>query len=105
MKRTQNSSARQECAEPKKEALHPMSEKINSYQVGGNHYKSMNIEPWDVIDCWPLEQRIGYYRGNAIKYLMRMGTKDEPTQEAKKAKHYIEKLIETLNVSRLPVRP
>ena len=24
--------------------------KANEYQVGGSHYKSMRVEPWDVID-------------------------------------------------------
>jgi hypothetical protein len=49
-------------------------------------YKSMPIEPWDVIDTWPLEQRIGYYRGGGLKYVMRMGTKDEAPQEIGKGK-------------------
>ena len=65
-------------------------------QVGGDHYVSQKVQPWDVIDTWPTDQRIGFYRGNAIKYLMRMGSKDAARQEAGKALHYIEKLIETL---------
>jgi hypothetical protein len=56
----------------------------------------MAVEVWDVVDCWPLEQQIGYYRGNALKYLMRAGTKDERGQEIRKAMHYLEKLLETL---------
>lgn len=69
-------------------------------QVGGTHYKAMGVEPWDVIDTWPLDQRIGYYRGNALKYIMRMGSKDEQLQEAKKGLHYQEKLVETLRKAR-----
>ena len=65
-------------------------------QVGGTHYIEMTIEPWDVVDTWPLEQRIGYYRGNAIKYLLRMGSKDERAQEIRKAAHYCAKLAEVL---------
>jgi len=65
-------------------------------QEGGQHYKKMAIEPWDVIDTWPLEQQIGAYRSGALKYTMRMGTKDENIQELKKAGHYIQKLIEVL---------
>ena len=68
----------------------------NTKQVGGDHYVSQKVQPWDVIDTWPANQRIGFYRGNAIKYLMRMGNKDHWLQEAKKAQHYIEKLIETI---------
>lgn len=66
-------------------------------QEGGDHYKRMGVEPWDVIDTWPLDQRIGFFRGNALKYLMRMGSKDEQLTEVRKARHYIDKLIETLS--------
>ena len=68
----------------------------NDKQVAGTHYKDMGVEPWDVVDTWPLEQRIGAYRHGALKYLMRMGSKDEQLQEIKKCGHYIEKLIEVL---------
>lgn len=66
-------------------------------QVGGDHYLGMGVQPWDVVDTWPREQRIGFYRGNAIKYLMRMGSKDTDRQEARKAQHYLEQLIQALN--------
>ena len=65
-------------------------------QVGGDHYKTQAIQPWDVMDTWPMAQRIGFYRGNALKYLMRMGAKDNESQEVQKAMHYMEKLLETL---------
>ncbi len=65
-------------------------------QVGGTHYKDMGVQPWDVVDTWPYEQRIGYYRGGALKYVMRSGRKDNEIQEAQKAVHYLEKLIEVL---------
>ena len=71
-------------------------EKIDGYQVGGTHYVEMEIAPWDVIDTWPIEQQIGYHRGNVLKYVMRMGNKDEQLQEIKKAAHYIQKLVEIL---------
>jgi hypothetical protein len=64
--------------------------------VGGTHYKNMSVSPWDVVDTWPLEQRIGYYRGGALKYLMRVGSKDESVQEIGKGLHYMEKLLEVL---------
>jgi len=70
--------------------------KAGDKQVAGTHYKDMGVEPWDVVDTWPLEQRIGAYRHGALKYLMRMGSKDEQLQEIKKCGHYIEKLIEVL---------
>ena len=66
-------------------------------QEGGDHYMNMGVQPWDVVDTWPQEQRIGYYRGCALKYLMRMGSKDESAQEIAKGKHYLEKLLEVLD--------
>lgn len=66
-------------------------------QVAGAHYKSLGVEPWDVIDSWPIEQRIGYYRGNLLKYTMRMSVKgNPPAQEIAKAEHYAQKLQEVL---------
>ena len=69
----------------------------NDRQVGGNHYKAMGVQPWDVVDTWPRDQRIGYYRGGALKYIMRMGSKDESPTEIAKGQHYIQKLLEVLN--------
>jgi len=71
--------------------------KANDVQEGGTHYKDMTIQVWDVIDTWPIEQQIGYHRGNVLKYLMRMGSKDERLKEAKKAAHYAQKLVEVLS--------
>ncbi len=73
------------------------SPRAKDRQVGGDHYKVMGVEPWDVVDTWPREQRIGYYRGNALKYLMRMGSKDAAPMEVAKGQHYIQKLLEVLN--------
>ena len=72
--------------------------RAGTQQVGGDHYKTKTIQPWDVIDTFPHAEAIGFYRGNAIKYLMRAGSKtDNPArQDYEKALHYIEKLLETL---------
>lgn len=72
------------------------SEKARDMQFGGDHYKNMGVEPWDVVDTWPIEQRIGYYRGGALKYIMRMGNKDQSPMEVAKGKHYMQKLLEVL---------
>lgn len=66
-----------------------LTEPAAAYQIGGRHYQEMAIEPWSVIDEWPIEQQIGFHRGNVLKYLMRMGSKDERLQEAKKALQYL----------------
>lgn len=76
------------------------SSKARLRQVGGDHYKEMGVEPWDVIDTWPYEQRIGAYRAGALKYLMRLGAKDAGEQEAAKAHHYLEKLLEVMRAGR-----
>jgi hypothetical protein len=60
----------------------------NETQVGGDHYK-MTYETWDVIHAWGL----GYFDGNAVKYLSRWRKKGG-VQDLKKAAHYIQKLIE-----------
>lgn len=59
-------------------------------QVGGGHYKKFKIQPWDVID----EYQLGFYAGNALKYLLRAGHKDAKIQDLKKCRHYLDKLIE-----------
>ena len=70
--------------------------RANDLQFGGRHYKDMKIEPWQVIDTWPMEQRIGAYRAGVLKYIMRLGSKDERLKEAQKAMHYAKKLVEVL---------
>ncbi len=70
--------------------------KANDVQIGGDHYKNMAVEPWNVIDTWPIQQRIGAYRAGMLKYTMRMGSKDEQQQEIGKGVHYGQKLQEVL---------
>ena len=91
-----NLQAHKEAIEERRGSIEHEVRTANAKQVAGEHYMKMNIEPWNVIDTWPVEQRIGFYRGNALKYIMRMGTKDERLQEIEKAGHYIEKLTEVL---------
>ena len=81
---------------PKVAQSRPAPSKARDIQIGGDHYKNMGVEPWDVVDTWPIEQRIGFYRGGALKYVMRMGTKDENAQEIRKGAHYLQKLAEVL---------
>ena len=77
-------------------AAEPTVVPANERQAGGTHYKDMPIQPWAVIDTWPLEQRIGFYRGNSLKYTMRAGSKDAMVQDIEKAQHYAQKLTEVL---------
>lgn len=64
--------------------------RANDHQIGGSHYKDYKYETWDVIIDWNL----GYLDGNAVKYLSRWRLKGG-IQDLKKARHYIDKLIET----------
>lgn len=70
--------------------------RANAIQEGGDHYKRLGVEPWDVFDTWPTEQRIGAYRANCTKYIMRLDEKDTPLLNAKKLAHYAQKLVEVL---------
>lgn len=58
-------------------------------QIGGNHYKIFPIQPVEFIH----KNNIGFMEGNAIKYLCRYKSKGG-IEDLKKAKHYIEMLIE-----------
>ena len=65
-------------------------------QIGGSHYKDRTIQPWDVVDTFDHAQAIGFYKGNAIKYIMRAGSKGPAREDYEKAIHYLEKLFEVL---------
>lgn len=61
----------------------------NAVQVGGKHYKAAAIEPWDYVAA----NGLGFFEGNAIKYLTRWRAKNG-VEDLRKARHYIDKLIE-----------
>jgi hypothetical protein len=63
--------------------------KANDRQIGGEHYKRLKPEPWDVIVAWNL----GYLDGNIVKYVTRYREKGGLV-DLLKAQHYLEKLIE-----------
>lgn len=66
----------------------------DSTQVGGSHYASKSIQPWDAMRAWmSKEEFAGFLRGNAIKYLARCNDKGG-VEDLRKARHYIDKLIE-----------
>ena len=70
------------------------STKADDLQVGGDHYKNMGVQPWKAMESWMTpEQFAGFLRGNAIKYLARCDAKGG-LDDVKKARHYIDKLIE-----------
>ena len=67
---------------------------VNTMQVGGDHYKQQDIQPWDAIHAWGL----GYFSGNVVKYVARHQIKGG-VQDLKKAQHYLTKLIEIMEAS------
>lgn len=58
-------------------------------QVGGSHYRDMLIQPVTFIDS----NNIPYLEGNVIKYVCRHSKKNG-LEDLKKAKHYIDIIIE-----------
>lgn len=65
-------------------------EPASARQEGGDHYKKFKIQPWDIIDEYALD----FYGGNALKYLLRAEHKGNPVQDLKKARHYLDKMLE-----------
>jgi hypothetical protein len=66
----------------------------DTYQVGGEHYTSKSVQPWQAMESWMSEEQFkGFLRGNVIKYVARYDEKGGKT-DLQKAKHYLDKLIE-----------
>lgn len=61
----------------------------DSYQVGGEHYKSG-------YDHWNLVRKVGlnYFEGCTTKYVARFGKKQKAIEDLQKARHYLAKLRE-----------
>jgi len=58
-------------------------------QIGGNHYSKMEIQPIEYI----MKNKIPYCEANVIKYLSRWRSKNG-VEDLRKARHYIDLLIE-----------
>lgn len=65
------------------------AEKALDVQVGGGHYKDMNIQPVEYI----YKNGIGYFEGCVIKYVSRWQKKGG-VEDLKKARHFLDLLIE-----------
>lgn len=71
----------------------------NRQQVGGAHYVSKAVQPWDAMQAWSTDVEFcAYLRLNAIKYLARCHDKGG-VQDIKKARHYLDKLIEVMEAT------
>lgn len=60
-------------------------------QVGGNHYKNMEIQPIEYI----MKNNLGYCEANVVKYISRWQSKNG-VEDLRKAKHYIDLLIDSI---------
>lgn len=66
-------------------------------QVGGDHYRSKDIQPWTAMESWMTPEEFeGFLRGNVIKYIARYKDKDG-VRDVLKARHYLERLLEHLD--------
>ena len=66
----------------------------NDYQLGGEHYTSKDIQPWEAMQAWMTEEQFkGFLHGNVIKYIARFQDKGG-VLDLQKCKHYLDKLIE-----------
>lgn len=63
-------------------------------QIGGSHYLSKSVQPWEAMESWMSEEAFkGFIWGNVIKYIARWEDKGG-RQDLEKARHYLDKLIE-----------
>jgi len=72
--------------------LHEMATRLR--QVGGEHYTSKAVQPWDAMESWMTEEQFrGFILGNVIKYIARFQDKGGRL-DLEKAKHYLDKCLE-----------
>ena len=68
---------------------HPVPLKATDTQIGGDHYKTMPIQPIEFI----VKNKIPYREANVIKYVCRHESKNGK-EDIKKAIHYLEMLLD-----------
>lgn len=61
----------------------------NDIQVGGSHYKTTKIQPWDYV----VANNLDYFQGTIIKYITRWRDKGG-VEDLEKARHFLDKYIE-----------
>ena len=73
----------------------------NATQIGGNHYASKAVQPWDAMQAWLSREAFeGFLLGSAVAYLARVNTEGVNGKggllDVQKARHCCDKLIEVL---------
>jgi len=61
-------------------------------QIGGKHYKSFHIQPYEFIS----KNNLSFFQGNVVKYVCRYLTKNG-VEDLEKIIHYCELGIKKLN--------
>lgn len=61
---------------------------VQDEQVGGDHYRRTELQPWDIFLSYGLDP----WAANVVKYILRFPYKNGK-EDLAKAKHYIEYLI------------
>ena len=61
-------------------------------QIGGKHYKSFHIQPYEFIS----KNNLSFFQGNVVKYVCRYLTKNG-IEDLEKIIHYCELEIKKLN--------
>ena len=70
---------------------------MNKDHINPEHYKIGGIETIDYMKAKSTPEEFkGHLRLTALKYLSRYGKKDDELQELKKAKWYLDKLVQDL---------
>jgi hypothetical protein len=62
-------------------------------QIGGDHYRQTDIQPWDVFLDWKLDP----WLCNVIKYTQRHNLKNGK-QDLEKARHYLNYAIDNYEI-------
>lgn len=67
-------------------------------QVGGDHYKSMAIQPIE----FALANKLDFFQKDIVKYVTRRkGNKVKRIEDLEKAKHYIDLYIEAISQGKI----
>lgn len=66
--------------------------KAEGKQIGGTHYVSLAVQPWDAMLAWFPESFSYYLLMSAIKYISR--NKCNKREDVQKAIHNLEKWLE-----------
>ena len=72
----------------------PQPARLDEAQVGGTHYASMAVTPWQFLEaCMTPDELRGYLKGEVIVYLARERKKGG-REDLQKAAHTLQKLLE-----------